>query len=242
MKALFKPAFAAGLVLAAASPLAVAPAAAQVVAGIGVIDPDAIIYNSAAYQTAQQQRPQTYRANYEQANLRRTQLDQQLEPLLQKLQTDSQAPNPNREALQQQAATIQQIRAQGQRELTDIIAPVVRSEAYVDEQITDLLPRAVEEAAKKKRVTLILNQSTGAVVLRDPAYSLNQEVIAELNTLLPVAQLVPPEGWLPREMREEQERRAAAANAAQGEAAPAQAQPAPAAAPVAPAGPPVETR
>jgi hypothetical protein len=69
------------------------------------------------------------------------------------------------------------------------------------------------------------------VLARANAYDLTDEIVAELNALLPTAQLVPPQGWEPREIRE-----ARAQQAAQ------QAGNRPAAAPAAPAGPQPEGR
>ncbi|MFM9935457.1 MAG: OmpH family outer membrane protein, partial [Novosphingobium sp.] len=48
-------------------------------------------------------------------------------------------------------------------------------------------------------------------------YNLNQDILNELNTVIPTAQLVPPAGWMPRAQREA----AAQQAAAQGAAAPA---------------------
>ena len=38
----------------------------------------------------------------------------------------------------------------------------------------------------------------------DAAHNMNQAVLDELNTLLPSVQIVPPQGWLPEELREQQ--------------------------------------
>ncbi len=211
MKMLFKPALAAGIAIAALSaPAALAPAAAQTVQGIGVVNAPLVIANSAAYKTAAQQRPVTYKAQIDQANARRTAIAGQLQPMYTKLQADSQAANANQAALQQQANAIQQIEQNGQRELQQILAPVQLSQAYVEEQITDKLSDAIQAAAKKKNVTLIL--SPEAVIFADnAAYNMNQAVLDELNALIPSAQLVPPQGWLPREVREQQEQQQAAA-------------------------------
>ena len=130
------------------------------------------------------------------------------------------APNPNTADLQKQYATLQQLDQQGQRDLQQILQPVQLSQAYVEEQIQDVLPKAVEAAASKKGVTLILNRDAGAVVMRDPAYNMNADVTAELDALLPVAQLSPPPGWLPREERERQAQAQAAQAAASGQPAP----------------------
>lgn len=220
MHILLKPALAAGIAVAAlASPAAVVPAAAQQVAGIGIVNPQAVIVNSNAFRTAQQQRPVTYKAQIDQANARREAIAAQLQPLYQRLQTDSQAPNAaqNQAALQQQYAQIQQIEQAGQQELSQILAPVQLSQAYVEEQITDQLATAIQTAATKKNVTLVIGPDS--VLYATAPYNINQDVLNELNALLPAAQLVPPQGWLPREMREQQEAQAQAAAAQQQPAA-----------------------
>ncbi|MCB2089257.1 MAG: OmpH family outer membrane protein [Sphingomonadaceae bacterium] len=221
MKKLLKPVLAAGLILTAA-PMAAAPAAAQsAVKGVGVVSLPAVMANSNAYKTAEQQRPVTYKAQYDQAEARRQQIAAQLQPLVDKFNTDRQAPNPNREALQQQAVQIQTIEQNGQRELQQILAPVALSRAYVDEQIEEKLSDAIQAAAKKKGVTLILDPTQGAIIFADAQYNITQDVLNELNALLPTAQLVPPPGWQPREIREQQAAAAAQQAAAQGATQPA---------------------
>jgi Skp family chaperone for outer membrane proteins len=225
MKRTLTPAFAAALALAVApAALVSTPAVAQAVQGIAVVNVPAVIANSNAYKTAEQQRPTTYKAQYDSANAKRTELQNQLNPLIDKFNTDRAAASPNQQALQQQAAVIQQMEQNGNRELQQILAPVALSQAYVQEQLSDKLPTAIENAAKKKGVTLVVSPEN--ILYADAAYNLNQDVLNELNTLLPSAQLVPPQGWLPRELREQQEQQQAAAAAQQAPAAtPAPAQP-----------------
>ena len=210
---LLKPALAAGLATAlVASPAMMAPAAAQQ-ASIGVVDPQRVVVLSSAFQTAQQQRAVTYKAQIDQANARRQAIGAQLQPLVQKLQTDSQAANAaqNQAALQQQYNQIQQIETAGQQELAQILAPVQLSQAYVEEQITDQLATAIQNAATKKNITMVM--SPEGILYAAAAHNLNQDVLNELNALIPAAQLVPPQGWLPREQREQQAAQAAAQGA-----------------------------
>lgn len=220
MKILLKPAIAIGLAAAAVAPFAAAPAAAQSAQGVAVVSLPAVIANSNAYKTAEQQRPVTYKAQLDQAETRRQAIATQLKPMVDKFNVDRAAANPNQQALQTEAAQIQQIEANGQRELQQILAPVSLSRAYVSEQIEDKLDEAVQAAAKKRNVTLILDASQGDVVFADAKHNITQDVLNELNTLLPSAQLVPPQGWLPREVREQQAA-AQAAQAQQGATAPA---------------------
>jgi len=211
MKITIKPLLAAGVMLAGLSPVVAAPAAAQIVKGIGVASLPAIVANSNAYKTAETQRPVTYKPQIDQANARGAAIEQQLKPMIDKFNADRQA-NPNNPALEQQYNAIQQIRQAGQQEIQQMIAPVALSRAYVTEQITDQLNTAVQNAAKKKNIQLVLDSSQGDVLYASETYNINQDVLNELNTLLPTAQLVPPQGWLPREMREQQAAQAAAQN------------------------------
>ena len=216
MKILLKSAVAAGLMLSAAS-IAVTPAAAQVVKGIGVVNYEAVIANSNAFKTSQQQRETTYKAQFDAAKAKKAQVEAQLKPMVDKFNADSRAASPNVPALQQQAATIQQIEQNGQRDIQNIMQPVALSGAYVEEQINDKIDAAIKAAASKSKVGLILTPDS--VLHADESYNLTQQVLNELNALLPSAQLVPPQGWLPRQMREQQA-------AQQGAAAPAPSAPA----------------
>ncbi len=209
-KTAIRSALVAGLFLTASVPSMAAPAAvAPVAQGVAVVSLPAAIANSNAFKVAEQQRPVTYKPQIDQANTRSAQIQAQIKPLVDKLQADQKA-GVATEALQKQYGQIQEIQQAAQSELAQIIQPVKLSQAYVQEQIEDLLDKAVQAAAKKKNTTLILDASAGAVVFADAKYNITQDVINELNTLLPSAQLVPPPGWLPREMREQQQAAAAA--------------------------------
>jgi Skp family chaperone for outer membrane proteins len=210
---LLKPALAAGLATAlVASPSMIAPAAAQQ-ANIGVVDAQRVVLSSTAFQTAAQQRSVTYKAQIDQATARRQAIATQLQPLVTRLQTESRAANAaqNEASLQQQYAQIQQIEAAGQQELNQILAPVQLSQAYVEEQITDQLSTAIQNAATKKNITLVM--SPDSILYATAVHNLNQDVLNELNALIPAAQLVPPQGWVPREIREQQAAQAAAQGA-----------------------------
>ena len=220
MTNLLKPALAGVALAALMSPLATTPAAAQAAAavrGIGVVNIAGVVANSNAFKTAATQRQTTYKAQIDQYNARRAQLAAQLQPLVTKYQTDSRAATPNQTSLQQQAAQIQQLQQAGQQELQQIVLPVQLSESYAEEQIQDKLAAAVEAAAKKKGISLVLTPDN--IAYADAAYNLNQAVIDELNTSLPAVQVVPPQGWLPREIREQQAQQQAAAGAAPAPAA-----------------------
>jgi Skp family chaperone for outer membrane proteins len=199
-----------GLALAVVPGLAAAPAAAQAVKGIAVANPTAIVVQSNAYKAADTQRAVTYKAQIDQANTRKTQIEAQLRPLGTKFEADARAANPNQASLQQQYNQIQQIEAAGQQEINQILSPIALSRAYVVEQISDRLEAATRQAMAKQKVTLLLDSQS--VINADQTYNLNQAILNELNALIPNAQLVPPQGWLPRAQREQQ-----AAAAGQGQ-------------------------
>ncbi|HVR89484.1 MAG TPA: OmpH family outer membrane protein [Novosphingobium sp.] len=229
MKTLFKAAALAGLLITASAQPALA-ANGPLVAGIGWINVDAVKVNANAWKVAEQQRPVTYKATIDAANTRAQAIQAQLVPLAQKFERDRAAPTPNQAALQTQYGQIQQLQQAGEEEINRLLAPVQLSRAYVEEQINDQLQKAVDQAVVKRKLTMLVRAD--AVVYADPAYNMNQAVLDEINVLLPAAQLVPPTGWEPRQMREQR----AAAAAAQG-GAPA-ATPAPAGTPAPrPAGP-----
>ncbi|WP_374528751.1 OmpH family outer membrane protein [Novosphingobium sp.] len=210
-----------------------APAAngATIVKGIGILNIDAAIANTDAYRLAQQQQQVTYKPQIDQARTRKGQIDAQLKKMSDQLRADMAAKKPDA-VLQQEYVAIKQYEDKGNQELEQILAPLALSDAYVKEQIADQLDQAVQNAMAKQGVTLLLHPD--AVIARANAYELTDDVIAELNQLIPASkmQLVPPAGWVPRQVREQQQ----AAQQQQPGAAPAAAQQ-PAPRPVQPAGP-----
>lgn len=214
-----------------AAPAAAAVAGGTSVQGIAVANLQAAIANADAFRVAQQQRPVTYKPQLDQAQARGNALEAQIKPMIDRFNTARQGTmTPALQTqLQSQARAIQDLQEKGKQEIQQILLPVALSEAFVSEQIEDKLDQAVQKAMEKSRVTLLLQP--GAVVARANSYDLTDEIVAELNLLLPTAQLVPPQGWEPREIRE-----ARAQQAAQ------QAGNRPAAAPATPAGPQPEGR
>ena len=215
-------AFIAALALGAA-PHAMAQAAAApaqntpggiVAPGIAYANAQAVVGASAAYKTAMVQIPVTYKPQIDAVNTRRAQITAQLKPLYDKFEADQKAPKPDANALRAQAAQIQQIEQAGEREIQQMADPLNTAQQYVIEQISDKLTAATQAAMTKRKITLVLDSQS--VLKADAVYNLNQDILNELNTLIPNAQIVPPAGWMPRAQRE-----AAAQQAAQAGAAPA---------------------
>lgn len=224
MKTLLKCTAAALMMVGTVTSGMIAPAAAQNVAGIGIADQRRAVVESAAFVNANAARPTTYKAQYDAAQAKSTQIRQQLEPLVNKFNTDVQAPNANanQAALQQQLGQIQQLREQGSQEVQEILQPVALSEAYVLEQISDKFDQAVRAAMTKRKISVVFE--VGSTLAHNDAYDMTKDITAELNAAIPTAQIVPPQGWVPRAQREQQAR-AAGANAAPPPAAPTAQQP-----------------
>lgn len=204
MKTILKSVAAAGLLLGTASlPAFVAPAmaAGPIIPGLGVANLEAVRINSNAFKTAAQQRQTTYKAQIDQANSRAQQIQAQLKPLADKFEADRRGGKASEAALQQQVAQIQQLQQSGQQEVNQILQPVAISEAYVDEQIAEKLNTAVQNANNKRKISILLRPDS--LIYADNGYNMNQDILNELNTLLPSAQIVPPAGWEPREIREQ---------------------------------------
>ena len=221
MKTLVKSLLAVGLlagsahaaIAAPAKAAAAAPAAATAgVNGIAFAYLDAVIENSAANKAADAARPTTYKAQIAAAEARRTQLVAQINPMVEKFNKDQAAPGANQAALQQQGEAIQKLQESGQQELQKILEPVNLSRAYVREQILGKLDAAVQSAMQKNNVSLLLDPR--AKLAASNAYDLTRAILAEVDAAIPSAQLVPPAGWLPREVREQQAQQQAAAGGA----------------------------
>ena len=240
MKTIFQPALAAGVLLALGTGPAIAapaptpapaPAAAQAIA---VADLNAVIGNSNAVRAAGPQRQSYFKPQIDRYTTRAQQLQAQIKPLADKLQRDAAAPGASQAALQPQIDALQRLQQSAQNELNTIIKPAVYSEAYVTEQVEDKLDQAVASAMTTNRITLLLNPQ--AIIARQNANDLTSAVLAEINVLVPSAQLVPPAGWEPRQIREQRAQQAAAAGGQPPAAVPAGTKPKP------PAGPQPEGR
>ncbi|MGL1701409.1 hypothetical protein ACSTHI_23840, partial [Vibrio parahaemolyticus] len=91
----------------------------------------------------------TYKAQIDQLNTRKAQLQAQLQPMYAKLDADSKAPKADRAALQAEYAQIQQLGQAGDQELQQIVEPINLARQFVLEQIGDKLEAATQAAMTK---------------------------------------------------------------------------------------------
>lgn len=200
--------------------LALSPAAAHaqatavqapaklMVAGIGIANRDEIVTASKAFRNASSERQIVYKNQITMAESRRKQINSQIEPLVKKFREDQSQGSATEGELQLQAQTIQSLQQSGVQELNTMLAPVAMSEAYVNEQISDVLSKAIVAAMDKRGITLVVPPQN--FLAFNNGYNMNADVLAELDTMLPNAGVIPPDGWRPLA-----ERQAAAAQAAQ---------------------------
>jgi Skp family chaperone for outer membrane proteins len=247
MKTSFKAALVVALMLGVALPAEAAPArraaptgaaapasGGAIVPGVAIAALDVIVANTDAVRAANQQRPTTYKLNYDAVEKRRAEIAAQLKPMYDKLEADSKVPGANQTTLQASATTVRAYEQNAEQELNTIAQPIALSQAYVTEQVEAKLDQAVRNAMSARGVTLLLNP-TAIVALNNNAYNLNPGILAELNKLVPTAQLVPPTDWVPRQVREARAQQAAAAQQGAAPAVAPAASPAPAVVPAAPA-------
>ncbi len=186
--------------LLAASALAIAPVAltATAQAQVAYSDVEAVISLSQAAKTAQSQMRVTYKPQFDTLESRARVLEAEYNVLVTKFQADQRA-NPNNPALQTQAAAIQAKQQSVQQDLARLRQPIARVEQYVLEQIDTRLDAAVTAAMAKKRVTLLISRQ--AVIKNSPGTDLTQDIVTELNTLLPSVSITPPANWQPGQNR-----------------------------------------
>jgi Skp family chaperone for outer membrane proteins len=185
---------------------AAAPVAAQptkrIVPGLAVANVDEVKAASNAFINAVKERQAVYRNVITRAEARSKQVNDQIAPLQAKYNSDQKSGTVSQADLQQQVQTIQSMLQTGQQAVNAILAPVALSNAFVLEQINDVIGRAVANAMSRTGVTFVVPPQVP--VAFDNYYNLNPTILAELNALLPVAKVTPPAGWQPRAVRDAQ--------------------------------------
>jgi Skp family chaperone for outer membrane proteins len=180
------------VVLAASLPTV---ASAQAVTNVAVANVEEAVQRSGAFTTAVAQIKTTYKAQIDAFDARQKALQAELQPLVTAFQTAQRAPNANQAALQTQANTIQTRQQAAQRELQTLALPFGRAQAYVEEQISAKLEAALKAAMVKRKVNLVL--APQAAISYQPTADITNDIVAELNTLVPTASIAVPANWQP---------------------------------------------
>lgn len=194
--------------------LASAPAAAQSKTGIAVVDVQRAVATSSAYSTARTQIQTTYKAQLDSFNTRKNALDADLKAKGTALEAAMKAAgNKPTPAIEAQYAAYQKAGQAGQAELQRLGQPIALANAYVEEQISLKLSDALKSAMTKAKVDLVITPD--AAVSYQPSVDMTQQVVAELNALVPSVSITPPAGWQPGGARGQAPAPAAAAPASQ---------------------------
>ena len=169
-----------------------APAAAQV-NGIGVTEPAIAIAGSQALRTAYQQIGTTFQAQ-------RTQLDQlqgQRDTLMRQFDTngDGQLSEAEQTAAQANTTAVQQLQTLEQT-INQTRAPINLAQVYVIEQIALQYGNAMQQVVTAGNISLVL--TPGSVVYAADAVDVTDEIVAQLNTLVPTVATSVPAGWQPQ--------------------------------------------
>lgn len=200
MKMMLK-AVALGLAPIAGFAMMAAPAAAQTKLGVGVADLEQAMVKSTAFSNAMTAMQTTYKSQIDAFNARKTTLDTELQTKANELQAAQKAAGGNTASLQPKIEAFQQRRAAIQQELATLGRPIALAQAYVEEQVSAKMSDALKTAMTKRKVDLVLQP--GATVSYQPAVDITDAVTAELNALVPSAQIVPPAGWQPGQQKQQ---------------------------------------
>jgi len=179
--------------MAALAALAAVPAAAQV-NGIAVADPAIAVAGSQAIQTAYNQIGTTYQAQRTQLE----QLQQQRAGLIRQFDTnnDGQLSQEEQTAAQANTAVIQQVNGLDQQ-INTVQQPVTLARVYAIEQIAQQLNPAVQQVVQANSIQLIL--APAAALFVADAVDVTDEIITQLNTLVPTVSTAAPQGWQPQQ-------------------------------------------
>lgn len=210
------------LAAAIATPVAIVAALPTVASAqatsVAIANPDEAVQKSNAFVLAINQIKITHKATIDQFNARQTAINNEMQPLVTAFQNAQRAPNPNQTTLQTQATTLRSKQEAAQKELNTIYMPVAKAQAFAEEQIYTKLDAAIKSAMTKKKIALVL--SPQAAVSYQPVADITNDIVAELNTMIPSASITPPANWQPGQP-------AAAAAAAPAAPAPQPAKPQP---------------
>lgn len=187
-------AIAAGVALlpaAAHAQAAAAPAAAAT--GVAIVDLDAAIANSAAWQSARAQIETTYKVQITAAQTRQNALQAELNALRTEIETLQKNPATPKATLDAKIATFQSKGQAAQAELQRLALPFARPQAYAREQIEAKAEQALKAAMTAKRVGIALRPEATIAASSD----ITADMVTQLNALVPSVSITPPANWQP---------------------------------------------
>lgn len=189
-------AIAAGVALlpATAYSQAAAPApAAAPATGVAIVDLDAAITNSAAFQSAATQIQTVYKTQITAAQTRQTALQNELNALRTEIETLQKNPATPKATLDAKIAVFQSKGQAAQAELQRLALPFARPQAYAREQVEAKAEQALKAAMTAKRIGIALRPEATIAASSD----ITLDMITQLNALVPSVSITPPANWQP---------------------------------------------
>lgn len=218
MKMILKAAALAAMSLSVSTVALTAPAFAQSKGGVATADVRTVIGRSNAFTVAMQQIETTYKPQIDARDARAQTLQAEVNLLIAKYNEEVRRTPQNANALQAAGKALQDKRTAANNELGQLSAQTDLAVAYVEDQISLRMNEAIKAAMTKRKVDLLL--SPDAVLARENNVDISDAITAELNTLLPNVQIVPPASYKPGSLVEARNQQMLdAARAAQGQPA-----------------------
>lgn len=187
-------AIAAGVALLPAAAHAQATAApAAAATGVAIVDLDAAIANSAAWQSARAQIETTYKVQITAAQTRQNALQAELNALRTEIETLQKNPATPKATLDAKIATFQSKGQAAQAELQRLALPFARPQAYAREQIEAKAEQALKAAMTAKRIGIALRPEATIAASSD----ITADMVTQLNALVPSVSITPPANWQP---------------------------------------------
>ena len=169
----------------------------QAAVNVGVANGEEALQRSNAFVLAVNQIKTTYKPQIDAFEARQKTLTAEIQPLVVAFQNAQKAPNPNRQALEAQVATIQGRQQAAQAELQRLSQPFARAQGYAEEQIAKQLEPALKAAMRKRNIGLVI--SPQATVSYQPSADITGDIVTELNALVPSVSIAVPATWQPNQ-------------------------------------------
>lgn len=186
-------ALAAALASAAAMTIS-APAQAQAVKGVAVVNEEKLLQGSTARAAAEQQIATQYAQDIQVFQQTQQSISAQLKPLIDQFDAERAKPQPNRQVLENLAVQINDLQQQGEATLTRIGQPIALARNYVGEQLSTRIRAAIATVAGRRQVTIVVSE--GTTFFASPSIDITNDVIAELNRDTSPIPVVPTPQWL----------------------------------------------
>lgn len=186
-------AIAAGVALLPAAAHAQAAAAPAAATGVAIVDLDAAVANSAAWQSARAQIETTYKAQITAAQTRQNALQAELNALRTEIETLQKNPATPKATLDAKITNFQNKGQAAQTELQRLALPFARPQAYAREQIEAKAEQALKAAMTAKRIGIALRPEATIAASSD----ITADMVTQLNALVPSVSITPPANWQP---------------------------------------------